>query len=297
MSTDGQSGAGATPELIATCWTSAGDIAPLQAPELSPFAIEDRVAAVARTGWAGIGLSQDDLAQIRSGIGFPALRQLIADAGLRYTEVELLNHWWIPKGEPSDSYAIRELLFEAAEQLGATHLKIATAFGDPVESIDELVAPLWQLAEQAAERGIRLALEPLPFSMISSIPMGADLVRAVNHPACGLIVDTWHVFRAGTSLDELREALDSKIVFAVEIDDADEHVEGTLFEDTINTRRLCGTGTFDLAGFIATMEDIGYSGPYGVEIISREHRALPLDDALEQAHRTAVDCFAVAARR
>ena len=47
------------PALVATCWTSAGSVAPLDTPEISPFSAIDRIHAAASTGWAGIGFGQD----------------------------------------------------------------------------------------------------------------------------------------------------------------------------------------------------------------------------------------------
>lgn len=274
-------------ELLATCWTSAGDVKPLMASEVSPVAIGDRVRAIADTGWAGIGIAQDDLRAIREGIGFAALRELITAAGLRYVEVELLTDWWEGGQRRAASDDVRALLFEAASELGAVHIKIGTAFGTALESVDSLVAPLRELADDAAGRGVRLALEPMPFSMISSVPMGAELVRAVNRPNCGVLVDSWHVFRAGTSVAELRECLSSDILFGVELDDAAQDVIGTPFEDSRDRRLLCGDGDFDLTGMVRAIADVGWQGPWGVEIISDAHRALEPKVALARARRTA----------
>lgn len=273
-------------QLVCTCWTHAGNVAPLWATELSPLPIEERVAAVAASGWSGIGFSQDDLRAVRDGTGFPELRDRIRDAGIGFTEVEILNHWWLEGAAAGQSREMEALLFDAAEQLGAAHIKIATAFGDPLPSVEPLVQPLRALAERAADRGVRLALEPLPFSMVATVPAGAELVKAVDHRSCGLAVDAWHVFRAGTPLTALPDALTADIVFAVELDDAVTAVEGTLFEDTINGRRLCGEGDFDVVGFVTTMRDIGFDGPWGVEIISAEHRARPLEEAVQVAYET-----------
>jgi hypothetical protein len=81
-------------DLIATCWTSAGNVTPMAASEKSAFDIQDRVREVAATGWSGIGIAHDDLKHIVETIGFPALRESIAAAGLKYTEVELIDNWW-----------------------------------------------------------------------------------------------------------------------------------------------------------------------------------------------------------
>ncbi|MFC7752437.1 sugar phosphate isomerase/epimerase family protein [Tsukamurella soli] len=182
---------------------------------------------------------------------------------------------------------VRKLLFEAASRLDAGHIKIGTAFGNALDSIDPLVAPLRDLADEAADLGVRLALEAMPFSMVSSVPMGADLVRAVDRANCGILVDSWHVFRAGTSIADLRASLSADILFGVELDDAAEAVVGTLFEDTRDHRLLCGQGSFDLIGLVQALTAIGWRGPWGVEIISDDYRALELTTALDQARRSA----------
>ncbi|MFT3660830.1 MAG: sugar phosphate isomerase/epimerase [Gordonia sp. (in: high G+C Gram-positive bacteria)] len=281
-------------DLIATCWTSAGDVVPLAESEVSPVDVLERIAAIGATGWSGLGLAQDDLRHIADGIGFPAVRAAIDAAGLRSVDVELLGDWWETGRARAASDRVRSLLFAAADGLRAGTMKIGTAFGAPLDSIDPLVAPLRDLADEAAEHRLRLTLEPMPFSMISSIPLGADLVRAVDRPNCGVIVDAWHVFRADTSLPDLRACLSSDILFGVELNDADADPVGTLFEDTRDRRRLCGRGAFDLIGLIRTLADVGWTGPWGVEILSDEHRAEDVTVALTDARDTALEVLAAA---
>ena len=277
----------AGPAMIATCWTSAGDVAPMDADERSPVPIEERVRAVAAAGWDGIGLAQDDLREVRDTVGFAALRDLIAAAGISHTEVELLTDWWTTGARRGRSDEVRTLLLDAAVALGANHIKVATTYGDGADDLTPFVEPLRELAAQAADRGTRIAIEGMPFSLIRSVPAAAELARLVGHPSCGVIVDSWHVFRAGTTLAELEAALTPEVLFGVEIDDADAAVQGSLFEDTIHNRRLCGEGVFDLVGLVEAMTRLGWSGGWGVEIISREHRALPVDEALARAISTA----------
>jgi len=88
---------------------------------------------------------------------------------------------------------------------------------------------LRELGTQATEHGTRVAIETMPFSIISTVPMGAEIVSAAAHPGIGLLLDAWHVFRAGTSLEELRAALAPEMIFGVELDDAGQAVVGTHF--------------------------------------------------------------------
>lgn len=278
-----------TPALVATCWTSAGDVAPLANPEISPFPVIDRIHAVATTGWAGIGLGQDDLRQIRDTVGFAAIKTEIASAGLNHVEVELAGGWW--RKDDLSWRGTWELLLEAAHELEASFIKVGAAFGSPVDDITPFVQPFRRLGEEAAAVGTRVAIEPLPFGFIGSIPQGAELARAADHPAAGVLVDFWHVFRADTTLRELIECLDPAIVFGVELSDAYRDAVGSLFEDTRDRRTLIGQGAQDVVGFIRAMREVGFEGPWGVEILSTEHRQRPLAEALTLAYATAVETF------
>ena len=187
-------------------------------------------------------------------------------------------------------------LLAAAQVLGARQVKI----GPDVEVVDGAVPPLadvgaWAdgaapLAAQAAEVGTRVALEPLPFSNITDFRLAADLVAAADHPAAGLVVDIWHLERGPSTLADLAEVPGDK-VFVVELNDAPGPQSTDLFHDTIHHRVLCGSGTFDVAGFIRTLQGIGFAGPWGVEIISETHRRRPLQEALVDAHRTTMALF------
>ena len=274
--------------LVATAWTSAGDVTPMCTPAISPVPIAEQIAAIADAGYCGFGLIADDLITIRDSIGFKALRDLIAAAGLVHTEIELLERWWIPRGEPGHSHDVRDLLFEAADVLAPAFVKIGSELGARTTHPESLIAPLRELAEQAVEHGTRVAIETMPFSIIATVPMGAEIIAAADHPAVGLLVDAWHVFRAGTSLAELRDSLTPEMIFGVEIDDAAAAVVGTLFEDTVNNRLLCGQGTFDLSGLVTLLRDLEFDGPWGVEILSTSFRALPVRDALEIAAKSAL---------
>ncbi|BBY30832.1 sugar phosphate isomerase/epimerase family protein [Mycolicibacterium sediminis] len=273
--------------LVATAWTSAGDTSPMHVPPVSPVPIAERIKAIAEAGYVGMGLIQDDLRVIRDSIGFSQLRSLIDAAGLTHAEIELIERWWIPRGADGHSYEVRELLFDAADVLRPAFIKIGSELGPPATRPDELIEQLRRLADEAATHGTRIAIETMPFSRIATVPMGADIVTAADHPGVGLLVDAWHVFRAGTSLDELSDALTPGMVFGVELDDAADEVDGTLFEDTVHNRLLCGEGEFDLPGLVSVLRDSGFDGPWGVEILSDDFRALPVAEALRAAADTA----------
>ena len=277
------------PQLVATAWTSAGDTSPMRAPGTSPVPIADRIAAIAGAGFCGFGLIADDLVAIRDSIGFTALRDLIADAGLTHVEIELIERWWIPRGQPGHTYAVRDLLFEAADVLSPAFIKIGSENGPPTADPLSLVDPLRELPTQAVAHGTRVAIEPMPFSAIATVPMGAEIVAAAEHPAAGLLVDAWHMFRAGTTLEELRARCSPEMVFGVELDDAATEVVGYAVRGhrraQIALRRRLVRPSRAWSRLCVTK---GFDGPWGVEILSSSFRALPVDQALTLAAESAL---------
>ncbi len=83
------------------------------------------------------------------------------------------------------------------------------------------------------------------------------------HPAVGLVIDAGHVFRAGTTIGDLNRAPSPQIIVGVELDDADDDVIGSLFEDTVNNRMFCGDVGFDLVGLVDLLRHFGFRGTWG----------------------------------
>ncbi|MEV6634305.1 TIM barrel protein [Actinoplanes sp. NPDC051470] len=151
---------------------------------------------------------------------------------------------------------------------------------------DHWVAEFATLAGQAADAGTRVGLEFLPWSNVKTVHDGLAIAGAADHPAGGLIIDVWHTERAHTPPAELAD-VPVRFIVGVELNDADAEPVGTLFEDTVTRRRLCGEGAFDLAGVITALRVAGWHGPWGVEILSDDHRRAPLAEAVDAAFRTA----------
>lgn len=282
------------PQLIATCWTSAGNAAPLRGDESSPLDLDYRIEAVAEAGWDGFGLVYGDLVKEREARGLPSIARALDTAGIRYRELEFLAQWWTEGSPRRRSDRQRAELIEAAQVLGAANIKISPAVDVPFPDDAVFIRELASLAAEASAAGIRLALEPLPWSNVSDMAAAASLLTKVEDPSLGLCVDIWHVVRGATDFADLASLLPLDRIFVVELNDAKAEPVGSMFEDTINNRLQCGAGDFDVPGFIAAISALGYTGPWGVEIISDDHRALPLPEALRVTRKNVLDCFTAA---
>ena len=77
----------------------------------------------------------------------------------------------------------------------------------------------------------------------------------------------------------------------VELSDGQVENMDDLVDETVNHRRLPGEGEFDLPGYVAACQDVGYTGPWGVEVLSEELRRLPIDQEFERAYETTIAQF------
>ena len=275
-------------DLLATCWTTAGDAASDRADLRSPVPLRERVEAAAAAGFRGFGLLSADLPEAERTYGLAGIRAMLADNGIVHLELEGIPHWWSDGPERADSDRVRRTLLHAAEALGARHLKVTPDTDDPPWELDHWARKFAELARQAEGCGARLGIEFLPWSNVRTVHDAIRLVEAAGHPAGGVVIDVWHTERAGTAPAELAAVPLDRIV-GVELNDADAAVVGSLFEDTVNRRRYCGEGQFDLRGDISALRAAGWTGPWGVEILSAEHRRLPVGAATQKAYDTATE--------
>lgn len=279
--------------LLATCWSSAGNAAPDRADLRSPVPLRTRVEAAAAAGFSGFGLLSADLPAAEQEYGLSGIRSMLADNGIVDLELEDIPRWWDDGPRAAESHRVRHAVLTAAEALGARHIKVTPDGDNEPWDHEHWAAKFAQLAEQAAAAGARLGIEFFPWANIATLHQGLQLVEDCGHDAAGVVIDVWHIARVGTPVSDLASVPRRRII-GVELNDADPEVIGSLFQDTVHRRRFCGEGAFDLTGMIAALRCAGWTGPWGVEILSDEYMAMPVRTALDRAARSARQVLATA---
>lgn len=242
-------------------------------PQASRHGLEARLAACAGAGYAGYWLHHRDyLEQTGAGLDNSALRNLFDRYGMRHRGVEFLTSWFLV-GDAAAQTAERAA-FDAANAIGARVVNVGADFSGRGLERREMVVHFTALCARAADRGLSIALEIVPWSNVPDVDAALDFMEPAN---AGLVIDCWHIFRGGVALSELRRIPQERIL-CVQVNDATATPVSLLAEDTLR-RRQCGEGAFDLPGFAAALDSAGVTVPFSVEIISPEVAALPADEA------------------
>ena len=106
----------------------------------------------------------------------------------------------------------------------------------------------------------------------------------------GAVCQKWHIVKLGIPYEEVAR-VPQKYVVSIEINDGTFNCPWSLHEDTINHRRLCGEGEFDVKGFVSVMRKAGYSGAWGIEVLSEELRKKPLAELTTRSFSTTMSQF------
>jgi sugar phosphate isomerase/epimerase len=275
-------------ELLASYWTiSAGH--PHTDREYSPFDFKDRVQSAARAGFTGFGIWHADLERVRKKYPLKEMKKILDDSGIQHVELEFLTDWFLQGDRKRLSDIRKESLFEAAEVLGARHIKVGDFFQEQC-SLPCLTDAFAALCREAAQHGARIGFELMPFAMIRTLDQSLAMVKGAGAPNGGIVFDLWHVVKLGITYEEVCR-VPLEYVVSVELNDGTVHAPWSLHEDTINHRRFCGEGEFDVRGFVQGMRKAGYRGPWGIEVLSAELRTLPLEELTTRAFRTTMAQF------
>jgi sugar phosphate isomerase/epimerase len=275
-------------ELTAAYWTIAGAF-PGDEREYSPFDFKERVEAAARAGFKGLGIWHADLDHILERRTLKEMKQILDDNGMKYVEVEFLTDWFLDGERKKQSDIRKRRLLTAAEALQAKHVKVGD-FTREKCPMSRLMESFAALCAEAAEHGTRIAFEPMDAAMIHTLKDSLAMVEGARAKNGGIVLDLWHVVRLGIPYEEVSR-VPVQYLFGAELNDATIRAPKNLPPGAAESRTFCGQGEFDIKGFIHCVEQTGYAGPWGVEILAKELLQKPLEELTTQAFQTSMAQF------
>jgi sugar phosphate isomerase/epimerase len=274
-------------ELANAYWTSAGPVEVHFGREWSEFDFADRCAEAARVGFVGLGLWHADIVHQLESRSLGDMRRILDDHGIRCYELEFLMDWFVDEGEDArrESDRMRELLFEAGNELDAHHIKAGNIPGTPCE-MPRLKEAYAELCADAAQRtSAKVLYEFMPFDVnVHTVDSALEVIDGIEKT--GVVIDTWHMSKLGIAPDDLRKFSVEQLGWIELSDGQFENMEDPI-DEVINRRKLPGEGEFDIRGYVEVGLDVGYSEPWGVEVLSEDLRALPMDDMYRRSYESA----------
>ena len=274
-----------SPDLINLYWTTAG-IFPVVA-DISPYEFKERVESAARAGFTGIGLWHYDLEHILIHRSLKEMKQILDDNGIQHLELEFLTDWFVTGARKAESDQRKRRLLEASAALNAKHVKIGDFYNTPCP-MPQIVEAFAALCKEAEDYGATIGFEFMASAMINNFKDARMLVETAGAKNGGLVIDIVHVVNLGIPYEEIG-ALPLQYLISVELNDGT--LPGSPHHDPSRTRRFCGEGEFDIKGFIRCIDQMGYTGPWAVEVFSPELLAWSLDELNNQAYQTTIAQF------
>jgi sugar phosphate isomerase/epimerase len=280
-------------ELLALYWTVSGPAEVHVGREWSTFDWRDRCAEAARVGFKGIGLWHADIEHQLETSSLPEMRQVFDDAGLQYLQVEFLADFFVDPDQPArvESDQRRRLLFDTSAAFDAHHIKVGNIPGTPCE-LDKLTEAFAWLCDDAANHtDATVVYEFMPFDVnVNTLDAALAVVEGAGRRNGGLAIDTWHMGKLGIAPEDLRR-IPPQYLRWVELSDGQVQNMDDLVDETVNHRRLPGEGEFDIPGYVDVCREIGYGGPWGVEVLSEALRSLPIEEAFQRSYETTLAQF------
>ena len=178
----------------------------------------------------------------------------------------------------------RKLLLDAAEALGAHHIKIGD-LGNDCADVARMTEEFGPLCHQAAERGTGVLFEMLPpqFSQARSLDDVIAICRGAGAANGGIMLDNLHLQRTGTLPQDIVRKIPRGLPLGVEINDGMLATPVNFLDSVVNKRLLPGDGEFDIEAFLHAVWTHGFDGPIGVEVLNEYIRKWPLETAATEA--------------
>lgn len=266
----------------------------LSSVPIAGISLAERLEPARSAGFAGLSLLPADIWAVkRAGGDAREIAALFADNGLEIAEIDCIGNW-LPShaGSPPDHDMARLLheltpqaVIAAAARVGARSVTVVEMLGT-APSIDEAGAAFAAICDRAADHGLIVHLEFLPFGGIPDLESAWRIVETAGKPNGALTIDAWHMARSGSTLEQLA-AIPGPRIGSVQLSDGPAAAQENLLAETMTARLCPGEGAFDLAGLVRTLDEIGSRAPVGVEIFCAATAHLPLADLCQSwAHAT-----------
>ena len=249
--------------------------------------LEEKLQAIAAAGFEGVEIFENDLLSFN---GTPKdVRDTVTGLGLHIVTFQPFRDFeGMPPEKRARTFARAERKFDVMAELGCDLLMVCSSVSpDSAGGIDRIAADLHELGEHAARRGMRIGYEALAWGRhINDYRDAWEAVRRADHPAVGLVLDTFHMLSRRTDLKAMRSIPRDRI-FLVQVADAPV-LDMDLLSWSRHFRNFPGQGDLPVLDFMEALQSTGYDGPLSLEIFNDQFRAGSARSVAVDGHRSLI---------
>jgi 4-hydroxyphenylpyruvate dioxygenase len=234
--------------------------------------LAEKLEAIAAAGFKGVEIFENDLLSFD---GTPRdVRRMVADLGMEIVTFQPFRDFeGMPKDKRARALARAERKFDLMGELGCDLLLVCSNISpESVGGIDRAAADLNELGARASKRGLRIGFEALAWGRhINDYRDAWEAVRRANHPAVGLVLDSFHILARNTDLKAIR-AIPRDRIFLVQIADAPV-LDMDALSWSRHFRNFPGQGDLPVLDFMTALQATEFDGLLSLEIFNDQFRA------------------------
>ena len=244
------------------------------------FSTFEGIKLAASVGFEGVGIWADDFEKQPDPLAYAKdVATALADNGLRAEEMCFVGGWMWESGDALQGAL--DQIARRAEMAAAATCPFIIACVHGGTGCDQAAAEDYRrVCDIGAPLGVSFALEYIgPAAQIKNIPTGLEIVRLANHPNGKLLIDTFHSFRGGTTVEDfdLPQAGEVGVVHITDVPAGDVLSMNDL------DRVMPGAGVLPLKEAMGKLQAHGFEGALSVEVFNQGWWAKPAEETAAAA--------------
>lgn len=240
----------------------------LNSSTIRPTPILKKIEVAGKAGYSAIELWHDDIdAHLAAGGTLREIRKALDDQNLEVPTTIYVKGWFETTG-PAHVKELDECKRRMAQAVavGAIHVIAGPPAG--MADHDQGARNYRELLEIGLKMGVKPAMEFLGFvEDINTIEDALEIVTKADHPAGTVVLDPFHIFRGGGSLESIAK-LTGEQVAIMHFNDAPQLPPREQQHD--KDRVYPGDGHLDLARELALLRQIGYDRWLSLELFRED---------------------------
>lgn len=245
----------------------------------------NKLKAASNAKFDGVEIFENDL--LFSNLAPRDVRKICADLNLTIDLYQPFRDFeGVDEAQLQKNILRLEQKFEVMEELGCPMILVCSnATPHAINDLSRSAAQMFIAADLAAKRGFKIGFEALSWGThINRFDEAYAVIEEANHPALGLVVDSFHTLALPHDWSSLSNLKGNKIFFAQLCDAPRMKMDLILWAR--HFRNLPFQGDLDVLGFTTALLKTGYTGTLSLEIFNDDFRANPARHTAEDAMRS-----------